>query len=227
MSNLSEPSPETAYFWGYVAGDGTVDSDGLTLTAPDETVAERLAEIAGSGDDSGGGHGNIESETTEREYLHDTEITRTEESFEVHISGEFEAVAEQFGVPVGEATDGSYDFGDLADFERPLLRGIVESSGTVCFKSSSGTVGLSFVHESRALLQRVQELLDSLPVDTPTGEVDDASSGYWFGVDDDAVPTVGPEIYTGSDENDLFAPTRRRKLRRSLDQADLEVTASV
>jgi hypothetical protein len=219
VSSLSTASPETAYFWGYVAGDGTVSSDGITLTAPDETVAERLAEIAGTSD--------IESETTEREYLHDTEITRIEESFEVHISGDFETVAEQFGVPVGEATDASYDFGDLEEFERPLLRGIVESAGTVCFKSSAGTVGLSFVHESRKLLQRVQELLDALPVATPTGEVDDASSGYWFGVDDDAVPEVAPEIYAGSDESSLFAPTRRRKLRRSLDQADVEVTASV
>jgi hypothetical protein len=227
VNSLSTASPETAYFWGYVAGDGTVSSDGLTLTAPDETVAERLAEIAGSGDGSDGGRGNIESETTEREYLHDTEITRTEESFEVHISGDFETVAEQFGVPVGEATDASYDFGDLEEFERPLLRGIVESAGTVCFKSSAGTVGLSFVHESRKLLQRVQELLDALPVATPTGDIDDASSGYWFGVDDDAVPEVAPEIYAGSDESDLYAPTRRRKLRRSLDQADVEVTASV
>lgn len=219
MSDLSEPSPETAYFWGYVAGDGAVDSDGITVTAPDETVAERLADIAGNSD--------VESETTEREYLHDTEITRVEESFEIRVAGDFEAVAEKFGIPVGGAADGDDNFGDLTDFERPLLRGIVESSGTVCFKSSAGTVGLSFVHESRELLQRVQELLDALPVPTPTGDIDDASSGYWFGVDDDAVPEVAPEIYAGSDERDLYAPTRRRKLRRSLDQADLEVTASV
>lgn len=220
MTNLAEASPETAYFWGYVAGDGSVDSEEITLTAPDETVAERLAEIAGSG--------SVESETTEREYLHDTEITRVEESFEVHVSGDFRTAPEEFGLPIdGESSAADDNFGDLEDFERPLLRGIVESSGTVCFKSSTGTVGLSFVHESRALLQRVQHLLDSLPVATPTGEIDDASSGYWFGVEDDAVPEVGPEIYASCDEKNLYAPTRRRKLRRSLDQAELEVTASV
>lgn len=220
MTDLDEPSPETAYLWGYVAGDGRVDADGITLTAPDETVAERVAEIAGTGD--------IESETTEREYRHDTEITRVEESFEVRVSGDFTAAAEAFGVPVdGDSSDADYDFGGLTGFERPLLRGLVEAAGTVCFKSSAGTVGLSFVHESRDFLQQVQTLLDSLPVAAPTGEIDDASSGYWFGVDDDAVPAVGPAIYDGCEETDLFAPTRRRKLRRSLEQAELEVTADV
>jgi len=223
VSSLAEPSPATAYLWGYVAGDGSVDADGLTLTAPDETAAERLAAIAGGG--------NVASETTERDYLHDTTITRVEESFDVHVAGGFASTAAGFGLPVdgeaGDASDADYDFGGLAAHERPLLRGIVESSGTVCFKSSSGTVGLSFVHESRQLLRRVQALLDALPVAAPTGEVDDASSGYWFGVDDDAVPAVGPAIYDGCEETELFAPTRRRKLRRSLDQADLEVTGRV
>ncbi|MEZ3117446.1 cobalamin biosynthesis protein [Halobaculum sp. MBLA0147] len=263
MSDLDTASPETAYLWGYVAGDGavrsgdapatgesgaeSVEAAGLRLTAPDETSAERLAAIAG--------RSAVEREVTDREYLHDTSITRREESFVVDVAGDFAAAAERFGVPVdGETADetgtepetgteretetGSeaseesepapaYDFDALADHPRPLLRGIVESTGTVCFKSSSGTVGLSVVHESRQFLRRVQELLDALPVAAPTGDVAEASSGYWFGVDDEAVPAVGAAIYEDCETFELFAPTRRRKLRRSLNQADVEVTARV
>jgi hypothetical protein len=104
---------------------------------------------------------------------------------------------------------------------KQLLRGLLESCGTVCFKSSSGTVGISFVHDDRALLETVDRLLDACPVDAPTGEIGETSSGgYWFGIDDDAAAGFGEWVYEGSDETNLFAPTRRRKLVRSLEEAE-------
>ena len=129
-SDLLEAHPETAYFWGRVVGDGDLSESSVTVRASDENAARRLAAIAGAE--------RVDHRILEREYAHDTAITRTEDEYTVQV------------------------FGDLAE-------------------TSSG--------------------------------------GYWFGVDDDAVPTVGPWLYDGSRESGLFAPSRRRKLLKSLEQA--------
>jgi len=211
-TDLLESHPETAYFWGHVAGDGDVGADELTVRAPDEECADRLVAIAGGG--------AVDHQQTERPYAHDTSITRTEDEYHVTVSGDVAGRASAaFGLPTGD-DPGGYRFDALADANRELLRGLLESCGTVCFKSSSGTVGISFVHDDRALLETVQRLLADCPVDAPTDEIQETSSGgYWFGIDDDAADDFGHWVYDGSEESGLFAPTRRRKLLRSLEQA--------
>lgn len=212
-SDLLSCHPETAYFWGHVAGAGDVSDDRLTVTAPDEGCADRLVAIAGGG--------SVDHRRTERPYAHDTSITRAEDEYHVTVTGDVAGRGSAaFGLPTGDDR-GGYRFDALADAKRQLLRGLLESCGTVCFKSSAGTVGISFVHDDRALLDAVVGLLDSCPVDAPTDEIAATSSGgYWFGIDDDAAGAFGRWVYDGSEETGLFAPTRRRKLLRSLEQAE-------
>lgn len=205
--------PETAYFWGHVAGGGDLRADQLTVRAPDEACADRLVAIAGGG--------AVDRQRTERPYAHDTSITRVEDEYHVTVTGDVAGRAgAAFGLPVGD-DPGGYRLDALADANRELLRGLLESCGTVCFKASAGTVGISFVHDDRALLDTVAGLLDACPVDAPTGEIQESSSGgYWFGLDDAAAEPFGRWVYDGSEETGLFAPTRRRKLLRSLEQAE-------
>jgi len=131
--HLLDAHPETAYFWGRVIGDGEVTADGVTVRTNDEDAAERLAAIAGADD--------IDHDTIEREYAHDTSITRSEDSYTVQIHGPIgDRAAAALGLPFG-GDPGGYRLDTLAGFDRQLLRGLLEGSGTVCFKSSSGTVG--------------------------------------------------------------------------------------
>jgi hypothetical protein len=203
--------PETAYFWGRVVGDGDLTDDCVTVRAGDETAARRLASVAGAE--------TVDHRILDREYAHNSAITRTEDEYAVQVFGD---LAERAGASLGLPVDGQPGGYRLDVFEgqsRQLLRGLFEGCGTVCFKSDAGAVGLSFVHEDRRLLERVRSLLAAAPVDAPTDEPAEASSGYWFGVDDDAVPDLGPWLYEGSEASGLFAPSRRRKLRQSLDRA--------
>jgi len=204
----------TAYFWGHVAGSGDVTDDRIEVVTNDEESAQVLAAIAG---------GNLEHETTTREYAHDTSITRTEDEYTLSI-GESDDEAGLLGrnsalsLPVDGR--GNYRFGAFSSHDRELLRGLLEGCGTICFKSSSGTVGISFVHGDRELLEATQELIAGCPIDAPTGDLSATSSGgYWFGVDDDAVPEFGTWLYENCEETGLFAPSRRRKLERSIEQA--------
>jgi len=204
--------PETAYFWGYVAGSGELTESCVRAKTTDEAAAEALAAVAGGA--------QTDHRVSEREYAHDTAVTRREDEYTVQVFGGLaERAAAAFGLPL-DGAPGGYRLDAFEGYERQLLRGVVESCGTVCFKSSSGTVGLSVVHEDRALLERVQSLLDDVPPAAPCGDLSDASSGYYVSVEDDAVPELGAWLYEGSDESGLFAPTRRRKLRRSLEQAE-------
>jgi hypothetical protein len=213
-SDLLTCHPETAYFWGHVAGGGDVGTDELTVRGPDEGCAERLVAVAGGGD--------VDRRRTERPYAHDTSITRVEDEYRVTVTGDVAGRASAaFGLPMGDER-GGYRFDALADADRQLLRGLLESCGTVCFKSS-GTVGISFVHDDRTLLETVVGLLGDCPVDAPTGEIDETSSGgYWFGLDDEAAGPFGRWVYDGSEGTGLYAPTRRRKLLRSLERAESE-----
>ncbi len=213
--DLLDAHPETAYFWGRVIGDGEVSEGCVTVRTNDETAAERLAAIAGA--DAGA----VESDTVERAYAHDTSITRSEDTHTVQLHGAVgDRAAAAFGLPIdGDA--GGYRLDTLAEYDRQLLRGLLEGCGTVCFKSSSGTVGISFVHDDEKLLERIQRLLEDAEVEAPYGELSETSSGgYWFGVDDSAAPAVGQWLYEGSDDTGLFAPSRRRKLCRSVEEAE-------
>ena len=211
-TGLVESRPETAYFWGHVAGAGEIAEDRLTVEAPDEACAERLAAIAGGG--------SIDHDRTERAYAHDTDLTKTEDEYTVTVTGGVAARGSAaFGLPTGDE-EGGYRFDVFEQHRRQLLRGLLESCGTVCFKSSAGVVGISFVHDDKTLLETIDQLLDECPVDAPTGEISATSSGgYWFGIDDDAAGAFGEWIYGGTDDQTLFAPTRRRKLEQSLERA--------
>lgn len=210
----------TAYFWGHVAGSGDVTDDGIEVITNDEASAQVLAAVAG---------GDLEHDTTTRDYAHDTSITRTEDEYTLSIGGDGSEGDETnssgllgrsgaLGLPVDGR--GNYRFGAFSEYDRELLRGLLEGCGTVCFKSSSGTVGISFVHDDADLLELAQDLIDESPVDAPYDELSETSSGgYWFGVDDDAAPDFGTWLYENCEETGLFAPSRRRKLERSLEQA--------
>jgi len=209
----------SAYFWGHVAGSGDISDDSIEVVTNDEASAEVLAAIAG---------GDLEHETTTRDYAHDTSITRTEDEYTLSIGGEGRggrhqrlrpARAQRRARPPVDGR-GNYRFGAFSSYDRELLRGLLEGCGTICFKSSSGTVGISFVHDDEELLEFARELIAECPIDAPMGDLSETSSGgYWFGVDDDAAPDFGTWLYENCEETGLFAPSRRRKLEKSLEQA--------
>jgi hypothetical protein len=225
MSALDPPAdmlaahPETAYFWGRVAGDGDLTADCVTVRTNDETAAERLAAIAGA--DGAVRETGVDDRIVEREYAHDASITRAEEEFTMQVFGGLaDRASAAFGLPI-DGHPGGYRLDTFDEHRRQLLRGLLEGCGTVCFKSSAGTVGISFVHDDRRLLERIDALLSAVPVETPTGEISESSAGgYWFGVDDEAAPALGPWLYEGSEASGLFAPSRRAKLLRSLDRVE-------
>lgn len=202
--------PETAYFWGRVAGDGDCEDGCVTVRTNDETAARRLASIAGAE--------RADRRIVERPYAHDTAITRQEEEFTVQVVGGLaDRASAALGLPF-EGDSGGYRFDALADYDRQLLRGLLEGCGTVCFKSDDNAVGISFVHADDRLLRTAQTLLDRCPVAAPYDHLSETSSGYWFGVADDAAPAIGDWLYDGSEETGLFAPSRRRKLRKSIER---------
>lgn len=215
-NDLLARHPETAYFWGRVVGNGDVSADCVTVRASDETAARRLAAIAGAE--------QIDHRIREREYAHDTSVIRTEDEYTLQVFG---SIGERAGASLGLPIDGhpgGYRLGVFDTQRRQLLRGLLEGCGTVCFKSSADAVGISFVHDDRRLLERIQSLLDDSPVEAPYDDAEETSSGgHWFGLADDAAPTVGPWLYEGSEETGLFSPSRRRKLFRSLEQAGADV----
>lgn len=211
-ADLLARHPETAYFWGRAIGDGDLKEGCLTVRANDETAARRLAAIAGDE--------QVDHRIVEREYAHNTAITRTEDEYTIQVfGGVAERAAAAFGLPMS-GEPGGYRLDAFEGYERQLLRGLLEGCGTVCFKSDAETVGISFVHDDRQLLESVQGLLARIPPDAPASDIAESSSGsYWFGVSDEAVPAAGPWLYENCEESGLFAPTRRRKLLKSLERA--------
>ncbi|MFC6718579.1 cobalamin biosynthesis protein [Natrialbaceae archaeon GCM10025810] len=205
--------PASAYFWGHVAGSGEIKGESVEVVTNDEESARVLSVIAG---------GDLEHDTATREYAHDTSVIRTEDEYTLTIEAGEDGLfgrSATSGLPVDGR--GNYRFAAFSNYDRELLRGILEGCGTVCFKSKSGTVGISFVHDDRALLELVRDLIDDCPVEAPYGDLGETSSGgYWFGVDDDAAPDFGTWLYETGEETGLFAPSRRRKLEKSLEQAE-------
>ena len=212
-ADLLAASPATAYFWGRVAGDGDLTHDCVTVRTGDDTAADALAAVAGAN--------RTDHRVAARESAHDASIVRYEDEYELQVIG---APAERAGAALGLPLDGQpggYRFDAFADHRAPLVRGLLEACGTVCFRESAGAVGISFVHGDDRLLETVRALLDAADPHLPTDDLAESSSGgYWFGLADDAdVAGFARWVYAGSDASGLYATERRRKLHRSVERA--------
>ncbi|MFB6234327.1 MAG: cobalamin biosynthesis protein [Halopenitus sp.] len=209
---MLERHPETAYFWGRVAGDGQVTEEGsIELSTSDEDAARRLAAIAGDA--------QVDHRIAERDFAHDTAVTRAEDEYTVQIIDPSLAAnaGAALGLPVGD-DPGGYRFDTFSDHRRELLRGLLEACGVVCFRESANAVGISFVHDDERLLARIRSLLEQEGFDSD--EPQESSSGdYWFGVADEDTAAFGEWAYEGATETGLFATSRRQKTLRSVERA--------
>ena len=203
--------PETAYFWGHVAGGGRVTDQGIEIEVSDEDAARRLSAIAGGG--------TVDHRIAERDFAHDTAVTRQADEYTVQIIDPTLAAnaAAALGLPVG-SDPGGYRFDALRDHRRELLRGLLEACGVVCFRESSASVGISFVHDDARLLERIRTSLDVGGFDSE--ELQPSSSGgYWFGVADGDTAAFAEWVYEGAGDSGLFATSRRQKALRSVERA--------
>jgi len=211
--DLLAATPATAYFWGRVAGDGDLTRDCVTVRTGDETAADALAAVAGAD--------RREHRIEARESAHDASLVRYEDEYELRVFGApADRAAAALGLPV-DGEPGGYRFDPFAEHRPQLVRGLLEACGTVCFRESSGSVGVSFVHDDESLLQALRSLLDDAAPRVPTDDLSAASSGgYWFGLADDAdAAGFARWVYAGSDASGLYAADRRRKLTRSVERA--------
>ena len=212
--DLLAATPATAYLWGRIAGDGRLDGDRAVVRTADAGAARACGAVAGVDVDP-----ERARETTARESAHDAAIVRYDDEYELRLPGVPAArAAAAFGLP-RDGDPGGYRLDALAD-EPALLRGLFEACGTVCFRESAGSVGLSFVHDE-SLLRTVRGLLADAPPALPTGELSPASAGgHWFGLADGAdVAGFAAWLYEGSDASGLYSDGRRAKLRRSGERA--------
>ena len=225
--DLLAVSPQTAYFWGRVAGDGEVSEDSITVRTNDERAADALAAIAGI-DRTEDDH-----RVAARESAHNASIVRFEDEFEVQVFGSVgDRASAALGLPL-DGQPGGYRFDTVEEYRPQLVRGLLEACGTVCFRESSGSVGVSFVHDDDALLTTIQSLLAASEPTVPTEDLSETSGGgYWFGLADAAggsgavdggkradVAGFAEWVYDGSDRSGLFSTERRQKLRRSVERA--------
>lgn len=211
--DLLAASPATAYFWSRVAGDGELTGKSVTVHTEDETAADALAAIAGAD--------RTDHRVAARESAHDASVVRYEDEYKVQVFG---APADRAGAALGLPIDGQpggYRFDTFADHHAPLVRGFLEACGTICFRESSKSVGISFVHDDESLLRTIQSLLADAEPQVPTDDLAETSSGgFWFGLADDADTSAFAQwVYAGSDESGLYSNGRRQKLRRSVERA--------
>jgi hypothetical protein len=212
--------PETAYFWGHVAGNGRVSERSIEIEVADGDAARRLSAIAGGG--------TVDHRIAEREFAHDTAVTRRADEYTVQIVDPTLAAnaAAALGLPVGSDPGGDR-FDALRDHRPELRRRLGESGGVVCFRESSAAVGISFVHDDARLLKRIRTTLDATGFDSEEPQPS-SSGGHWFGIADGDTAAFGEWVYEGSGDSGLFATGRRRKTLRSVERAaGLEVGSLV
>lgn len=213
VDDLLTATPGTAYFWGRVAGDGDLTDGCITVRAGSETAADALAAVAGAD--------RTDHRVAARESAHDASVVRYEDEYELQVFGTLaDRASGALGLPMG-GEPGGYRFDSLSEYRPQLVRGLLEACGTVCFRESAGSVGVSFVHDDASLLRRTRSLLDAADPHAPTEELSETSSGgYWFGLADGAdVAGFAEWVYAGSDTSGLYADDRRQKLRRSVERA--------
>ena len=213
VSDLLTAAPETAYFWGRVAGDGEITRETITVRTGDERAAKALAAVAGTDE--------AEHRIAARESAHDASIVRYEDEYELQVFGPTaERASAALGLPIEEGA-GGYRFDAFDEYRPQLIRGLLEACGTVCFRESSGSVGISFVHDHEHLLGTIRSLLAAAPPQVPTDDLAETSSGgYYFGLAEGADTAGFAEwVYAGSERSGLYSEDRRNKLRRSVERA--------
>jgi hypothetical protein len=211
VEDLLAATPATAYFWGRVAGDGELTGNCVTVRTEDERAADALAAVAGAD--------RTDHRVAARESAHDASIVRYEDEYEIQVFGSpADRASAALGLPI-DSQPGGYRFDSFADHRAPLVRGLLEACGTVCFRESTGSVGISFVG-TESLLRTIRTLLADADPQVPTDDLAETSSGgYWFGLADDADTVEFAEwVYAGSDESGCYSDRRRRKLRRSVER---------
>ncbi|RRJ33710.1 cobalamin biosynthesis protein [Halocatena pleomorpha] len=217
--DLLDPTPETAYFWGRVAGNGTVTTDRVIVRVGDKSA---LDAVAGTSEADANGE-DPKHTIAVHESAHDATVVRYEEVYELRIpvSPSFAQRATDAGVVTGADVPENRRFTGFDDHRQQLVRGLLEACGTVCFQESSASVGVSFVHEDKQLLEALRTLLGNAAPEIPTEGLSESSSGgYWFGLAATADPAAFARwVYAGSDDSGLYAADRRRKLRRSVERA--------
>jgi hypothetical protein len=215
VEDLLASTPATAYFWGRVAGDGELTRDCVVVRTEDETSADALAAVAGAS------RTDHDHRVAARESAHDASVVRFEDEYELRVFGTTaDRAGAALGLPLG-GQPGGYRLDTFSEHRPQLVRGVLEACGTVCFRESSGSVGVSFVHDDEGLLQTVRSLLDAADPHVPTAELSETSAGgYWFGLADGAdVTAFARWVYAGSDGSGLYSAERRQKLRRSVERA--------
>jgi hypothetical protein len=213
VTDLLEAIPATAYFWGRVAGDGDLTDDAVVVRSSDEQAADALAALTGADE--------IAQRQTAHESAHDSSIVRYDEEYKLTVVGApADRASAALGLPQSD-TPGGYRFDVFSEQYRQLLRGLLEACGTICFRESSGSVGISFVHDDDQLLRTIRSLLDEIEPGVPSNDLEESSSGsYWFGLAEDAdIEALASWLYAGSDDSGLYAADRRQKLRRSVERA--------
>ncbi|SDY23783.1 cobalamin biosynthesis protein [Halobellus clavatus] len=216
VEDLLASTPATAYFWGRVAGDGELTEDCVTVRTTDETSADALAAIAGTG------RTDHDHRITARESAHNASIVRFDDEYQLQVFGTLaERASAALGLPI-DGQPGGYRFDTFSEYRPQLVRGLLEACGTICFRESSGSVGVSFVHDDDALLRTVQSHLAAADPHVPADDLSETSSGgYWFGLSDDAdTAAFARWVYAGSDGSGLYSTERRQKLRRSVERAN-------
>lgn len=215
VADLLTATPATAYFWARVAGDGELTQNCVTVRTADEGAADALAATAGAD------RTDHDHQVSARESAHDASVVRFEEEYKVKVFGVLaDRASAALGLPVGDQP-GGYRFDTFSEYRPQLARGLLEACGTVCFRESSGSVGVSFVHDDETLLRTIRSLLEAADPRVPTDDLSETSSGgYWFGLADDAdTAAFARWVYAGSDGSGLYSAARRRKLRRSVERA--------
>ena len=179
--DLLAATPATAYFWGRVAGDGDLADGSITVRVGDERAADALAAVAGAR------RTDADHRVAERESAHDASIVRYENEYELQVLGApADRASAALGLPI-DGQPGGYRLDALDGHRAQLIRGVLEACGTVCFRESGGTVGISFVHDDEALLRTVRSQLDAAEPTVPTDDLAESSSGgYWFGLAEEA-----------------------------------------
>ena len=215
VDDLLASTPATAYFWGRVAGNGKLTQNCVTVWTEDETSADALAALAGAS------RTDHDHRIAAHESTHDASVVRFEDEYELQVFGTLaDRASAALGLPI-DGQPGGYRLDTFSEYRPQLVRGLLEACGTVCFRESSGSVGISFVHDDKSLLQTVRSLLNSADPDVLTNSLSDTSSGgYWFSLADEVdMAAFSQWVYTGSDESELYSAERRQKLRRSIERA--------